>query len=100
MEYKNERLGVTFSVPDKPTVRQQMAYYGAYGYSPVDKDRPVRMWEAALELIEAWECENIPDPKALDLDTETSPTAASVAIWAGSTVFVYMSDLDDVPKNS
>lgn len=27
MEYKNEQLGVSFSVPDSITVRQQLAYY-------------------------------------------------------------------------
>ena len=100
MDYKNERLGVRFVVPDNVTVRQQLAYYGAYGYEGVGRDRFVRMWNAALELIEGWECESHPDPKAIDLDTDTSPTTAQIVLWAGSEVSVHMANLEDVPKNS
>lgn len=95
MEFKNEHC--TFTIPDRPTVRMQMRWFGAT-QGRAKEDYLVRYWEAAKVLIEKWDCAAMPD-YTVDLDTLTDPTQTSVCIWAGLQVFQFMNELDDVPKN-
>lgn len=95
---KFEREECTFEIPDRPTVRQQLLYFGAAG--GVDKnDAMLRYWEGAKQLIQKWDCKVMPDYKiSLDDLTDTSPT--QIIIWAGLEVLQFMNKLEDIPKNS
>lgn len=97
MEYKNEDLGVSFRVPDRVTVRQQMTYYSqaATGGS----DFFLRYWYGARAIVENWQYEKMPDIMT-DLDTLTDPAVSNVLIWASMRVKEYIEGLEDVPKNS
>lgn len=96
MEFSNDK--VKFTIPDRPTVRQQMRWFGAV--SGGDKNETyIRYWEAAKTLVQTWESETIPDYK-IDIDTEANPTQTHNLIWAGLQVLEFMNNLEDIPKNS
>ena len=96
MEFSNDK--VKFTVPDRPTVRQQMHWFGAV--SGGDKSEIyTRYWDAAKTLIDKWECAELPDYKA-DMDSLTNPTQTHIMIWAGLQVLEFMNKLEDIPKNS
>ena len=97
MEYKKDN--VRFTLPDRPTVRQQLAYFGAVGDAK-GADRFVRYWEGAKTLIVDWECAAMPEIDKIDLDSLTNPSDVLVILFAGSQTAVYMSGLEDIPKNS
>lgn len=87
-----------FTVPDRPTVRQQLKWFGvAQGYEK--SDTWIRNWEGAKQLIQTWESDVLPDYK-VDIDTLTNPSQREVIIWAGAQVLMYMNSLEDIPKNS
>lgn len=95
---KFERENCNFEIPDRPTVRQQILYFGAAtGLERIDS--MLRYWEGAKQLIQKWECEVMPDYK-ISLDELTDPTQAQIVMWAGLQVVQYMNGLDDIPKNS
>ena len=99
MLYRNEILDVSFSVPDALTVRKQLRYHSLSGYRG-DGGRFGDLWNAALELVEAWKCPLVPDPRALNPDQSTDPNVATVMIWTGSTVWRHVALLEAVPKAS
>jgi hypothetical protein len=95
MEFKQE--GVRFTVPDKTTVRQQLAYFSVV--SGIDEAQTLeRRWEGAKTLIEEWECELIPD-KDVELDELYSLEQTNILIWAGTKVVLHMNSLEETPKN-
>jgi hypothetical protein len=95
MEFKQE--GVRFTVPDKITVRQQLAYFSAAtGLDP--SKRLERNWSGAKTLIEEWECELIPD-KDVNLDELYSLEETNIVIWVGNKVYAHMVSLEETPKN-
>ncbi len=94
--------GVTFSVPTRPTVRQQLRYYSQAASTP-DAEMFERLWLAAVVLMRdgdgyAWECESLPDP-SVDLDSISDPSLALMLLWAGTQVRAHMNALEDTPKN-
>lgn len=97
MEHTNEALSVSFTLPDKFTVRMQLSYYSnlARGSELFE-----RYWLGALAVLENWKCERIPDPLALNLDEVTDPKITDVILWVGLEVKRRMDTLEDVPKNS
>jgi len=97
MEFKRENPSCTFSVPDKITVRMQMAYFSQASIRPT-ADLWERLWMSAKPLIEDWQCEIMPD-KNTDLETLTDPQITNVIIWASAQVQGYMDGLGTVPKN-
>lgn len=98
MEFKNEKLGASFSLPDKITVRMQLTYISraalAQGTQFFEK-----CWEAAAEIMNDWKCEALPDPRKLDLDEVADPKVTETVIWAGMAVKEVMDNLDRIPKN-
>ena len=68
MEFTKEKPDCTFALPDKITVRQQLAYFSAS--SSVDQAQFLeRSWEGAKAIIipQSWKCAIMPDMNA-DLD--------------------------------
>lgn len=97
MEFKNEILKTSFTIPDRPTVRQQMAYFSETARS-VDRQHVERLWMAAQSLISNWKSEIMPDMKA-DLDATDNPKVTDVIIWASLQVKNHINSLDETPKN-
>ena len=94
---KFERDDCTFEIPDRPTVRQQLLFFGAA--SGLDRtDSILRYWEGAKQLIQKWECKAIPDYK-ISLDDMSGTDQTQIIIWAGLQVLHFMNGLDDIPKN-
>jgi hypothetical protein len=85
-----------FSLPARPTVRQQLEYYSRYADT---RDAPLylRLWHSAKILITDWECRTLPN-KETDLNSLTDPQTATVVMWAGNVVMQYMNDLEALPK--
>lgn len=96
MEFKRDDC--TFTIPDRPTVRQQLAWFGAAGGRD-PSDVYDRYWEGAKQLIQTWQCDALPDYK-VSLDEISNPSQASVILWAGVAVWRFMNELEDIPKNS
>ena len=98
MEYKNDRLGVSFTLPDRPTVREQMRYFSTVRFT-ANPDRLECQWAAATALIREWKCARLPVLEAIDLDALTDPTDLNILVWASTQTVILMNDLEDVPKN-
>lgn len=96
MEFKRDDC--TFTVPDRPNVKQQMDYRSAVDFSD-EQNHYFKFWKAALRLIDSWQCELIPDYH-VDAETLTNPKQATIMAWAGMEVVNFINSLDDVPKNS
>jgi len=94
---KFERENCTFTIPDRPTVRQQLEWFSAAS-SQDQNDKLARWWEGAKALIETWECKVLPDLHS-DIDTLSDPSQTTVIIWVGTQVLNFMNSLEDVPKN-
>jgi hypothetical protein len=98
-EYKSEALGVSFEMPDRVTVRQQLAYRGQVALAASDNTFAVH-WKAAQPLLQNWACEKLPDPAAVDLDEETDTAVADIVTWTANTAAGHMLALRATPKNS
>lgn len=98
MEYENKKLGVKFTIPDVLTVRQQLRFRSSI-FLADDRDKYERFWNGAVELIDNWECELIPNLKTLDLDKETNMQITQIVQFVGNTVAGHMTTIGAVPKN-
>jgi hypothetical protein len=99
-EYQNDELGLRFTLPERPTVRQQLNYRAAIALSPLRPDVYDRFWQGAKKLIGDWACEAIPDPEQFDMDTATDPRAADIIFYVCNAVAAHMDSLETVPGNS
>lgn len=99
-EYHNDELGFRLTVPDRPTVRQQLEYRSLVAFGE-RKDVYARFWDGARALITKWECEAMPDKNA-DIDKMDDPRVADIIFAACNTISGHMSRLEaeTVPKNS
>lgn len=96
MEFTNEEPRVRFTVVDRPTVRQQLAFWDA-----VQKDgivRPEQYWNGLRIILEEWDCPCMPDHDA-DLGELIDPEVTRVILWSGRQGLLHMAGLDEVPKN-
>lgn len=98
-EYKHPSLPVKFSLPDKLTVRDQVAFYSAVG-DAFGEPTWIRYWYGTIPIIETWECDVIPEPGNLDMDEETDPQIAEIIVWVGARTFEHMQGLGRIPKNA
>ena len=98
MKFERANPDCKFEIPDKITVRQQLAYYSTAAGLP-DKKMFERTWEAAKDLTRTWDCPLFPDYEK-SLDEETDPKIAEILVWAGQQVRQYINSLDVIPKNS
>ena len=95
MEFKQE--GIRFTIPDKITVRQQLAYFSIVTSVGVS-ERLEGNWEGARSLIDEWECELIPD-KDVSLDELHNIDQTNLLIWVGTQAIKHMNSLEETPKN-
>ena len=98
-EFKTDQWGgVRFTVPDKPTVFQIVAF-DSRRLELDGQPSMIILWEMAKLLIQEWESEALPDFKA-DLEKLDDPRQARIIEWAGLAISAYRRGLDAVPKNS
>ncbi len=83
MEFSREEPKVRFVVPDKLTVRLQMAYYSE-ATGVIRHNHFERLWYGAKALMTEWECELF--DKNIDLDKVDDPKITEVIIWASAQV--------------
>lgn len=96
--YENEGLGVSFSLPERFTVRENLSFREHLGRVASDSAF-IRYWVAALPIIKDWQCALIPDPAALDMDTETDAHIADIVQWTANSVAGHMMALVAPEKN-
>lgn len=87
----------TFSIPARPTVRQQMEYISASA-GAVGKNMVSRFWEGAKVLIVNWKSETLPNFNS-DLDALEDPKQTELITWASLQVKAYIDGLENIPKN-
>lgn len=94
MQFKKD--GIEFHIPDRPTVRQQLAYISAT--TGVDPERHLeRLWNGAKTLIENWQCDLFKFD--VNLDEVTNPKISELILWASIQVRSYINGLEEIPKN-
>lgn len=98
VEFVHDEGLARFTVPEKPTVRQQLEYLGGASIYN-EADRFVQWWEGATALIDDWECELLPNLEEIDLDKLHDPKAATIITWASMKCRMHMNALDETPKN-
>lgn len=96
--YENEGLGVSFSLPERFTVRENLSFREHLGRVASDSAF-IRYWVAALPIIKDWQCALIPDPAALDMDIETDARIADIVQWTANSVAGHMMALVAPEKN-
>jgi hypothetical protein len=97
MEYKNEQLGCSFSLPDELTIRQQLLLRTRV-FRDESEDAYSQWWAGILPLIEDWQCEEIPDPVAFDLDDSGTWQQGNIVQWVSNMAAGYVIELGEVPK--
>ena len=98
MEFKrDEPVKVSFVIPDRPTVRQQMAYYSE-ATSVTGRAHLERLWLGARSLIMEWNCDLFKHD--VDLDSVSDPEIMNTMIWASIQVRDHLNRMGELPKNS
>lgn len=92
-----EPLVVKFEVKDRPTVREQLAYWSLVGENVRRGSTFERYWEAGKTLITSWDCGLM--PLDLDLDAADDPRQVEVIRAVGVAVAGHLRSLEGVPKN-
>lgn len=94
---REEPVKVSFDIPDRPTVRQQMAYYSeATGVT--SRAHLERLWLGTRTLIVNWECELFQFD--VDLDTVDDPRIMDIMLWAAVRVRDHLNKLGELPKTN
>lgn len=97
MDFENKALDTRFSVPDRPTVRQQLRYKNEIGLR-AGPEFYERLWQAAKGLIISLDSPHLRLED--DLDTISDPSATEVVLWVSGQVLTHVNGLEDLPKNS
>jgi hypothetical protein len=102
-EFYNEALGCRFTLPEPFRLRHVERYEAGRDKAKATGAQfpPSVNWVGAMEIVEDWDCEALPDPRKLspaDLD-DTHGQALQIVIWVGSQVNVYVLAKLYIPKN-
>lgn len=97
-KYENAELGVKFALPDKLTVREQLTFRERV-FLLGEQDTYSRYWGGIIPLLEDWQCELIPEPEEIDLDTETNVKIANIINWVANTAAGHFTSLDESDPN-
>lgn len=96
-KFDDQELGVSFSVPDAPTVRQVLRYDSLVELASNDLTTYERIWLGVKVFAEEWECDHVqPDS---GLDEIATPEAIEVMKYAGLVTYSYRLSLKEVEKN-
>ena len=102
-EFYNEALGCRFSLPEPFRLRHVERYDAGRDRARAAGAQfpPSINWVGALEIIEDWECEALPDPHELSPDAlaDVHGVPLQVVMWIGSQVNVYVLAKLYIPKN-
>ena len=98
--FENAELEVAFSLPDNPTVRQQMRWKAQVAFAEDAAEVYEVMWERCFNLVEDWESDLIPEPGEVDLDTETDTRVAEAVMWVAGQIWAHMNGLDEIEKKA
>ena len=93
-----ETIKATFTLPDTLTVRQQLKFAAEIG-KHAQEGYLIAYWEMGKTVLTNWQCDLIPDPSAVDIDTETDPRITKIIIKAANEVAKWYLDLGNVEKN-
>lgn len=98
-EFYNEALACRFTLPERITVRVHQQWLDARDEARAAGASSLLSlnWVSAAGIIEAWECEALPDYKA-GLD-DIADEQLAIINWVGSTVYARINELVSVPKN-
>ena len=98
-EYKNEKLETSFSISDKLTVRQQLAWRSRLTMEQASEpDYFIRFWLATRNLLDNWQSQHIEDPMTFDIDVSTDPKASNVIFWAVDKISDHLNSLESLEK--
>ena len=89
---------VRFALPEKPTVRQQLAFQAGQ-FSQLAEGGYMQNFAGALAVMTGWECAALPDPHALDIDKETSKAITDIVVFVAARTHGHFESLESVPKN-
>lgn len=106
---------VSFTLPDKMTVREQIAFRArinnhmrGLGSEIDDEGNPIEApetghlayWDAGKHILQDWQSEVVADPLKLDIDEETDRRAALIVMWTANIVATHIEVIggDIVPK--
>lgn len=103
MEFVNKELKCKFSLPEPLRMRHVEQYEVARDTARAAGARfaPAINWVGALDLLEGWECEVLPDPEGLtpeDLADVHGPVL-QIIVWVASTVATHIMSELFIPKN-
>ncbi len=96
MKYDNPELGVSFTIPDKITVGEQLEYFSAREFTEPE-ERLIRLWDASKVLIADWQCKLIPDMDELKLES-TDPQITKIVLWVIARSSNHMAGILSIPK--
>ena len=97
MEVKNDDLGVSFTLPDKLSVFDQLQYKSLMIPTKESKGMYNILWLAAKELVDNWKCKSL--KIGTDLKTITDPAAADIVEFVGLKVFAHYNSVEKLPKD-
>jgi hypothetical protein len=97
VEFTKENPSCIFTVPDRPTVRQQMEYFSATA-GAAGSQILTRYWLGAKVLIQDWKCDELPKFD-VDINSIDNPSQTEIMIWAAMQVKAHMDGLENIPKN-
>ncbi len=103
MEFTNEKLGCTFTLPEPFRIRDVEAYEGARDTArdAGAKFAPTINWLGAAGVIDEWECDILPDHEVLTAEAlaDVHGEVMQLVFWVASTVAVYVMGELFISKN-
>lgn len=102
-EFYNEALDCRFTLPEPFRLRHVEQYEAGRNKAKAAGAQfpPSINWTGALEIVENWECETLPDPHNLSPAglEDVHGSGLQIVMWAGSQVNVYVLAKLYIPKN-
>lgn len=102
-EFYNEALDCCFTLPEPFRLRHVEQYEAGRNKAKASGAQfPASInWVGAMEILESWDCEALPDPRQLSPNDlgDTHGDALQVVMWVGSQVNVYVLAKLYIPKN-
>ena len=96
--YEQPELGVSFDLPDEPSVFE-IIRYDSTRLERSDEPAILILWECIKPLVTNWTCEDMPDV-TVSLTKVKSLKAAQSVEWAAFRGSEWRLGLDNIPKNS